>query len=648
MLAIGVGLFALGALGSVNSAAAPFSPSEYSASALCEEPALGMASCLGLRLVAKAPLAVAGARLIANTAPAAESQAAPTIIEYNKPFRRSLGPSELRGAYNLTGAPPPASVQTIAIVDAYDDPTAEADLERYDQQFGLPPCTRENQCFRKVNQQGGESPLPRSNSNGEEPEAGWALEVATDIELAHGACPACRIRLVEASSAAFSDLEAAEETAVAALHATEISNSWGGPECAVKEAKRTCVSDSPAFDHPGVVITVAAGDNGYRDWYQSRARLRGYADYPASSPHVVAVGGTRLSQVGGSWQGESVWNDGGVNAEGEREGAGAGGGGCSEQFKAFSWQQGVSGWSAVGCGANRAVADISADADPYTGVAVYDSTPVTEAGEQVKGWNVLGGTSVASPIIASVFALAGGAHGVAYPAQTLYENAAAAATSLHDVTAGSNGECRQPFNGTTGESGCTLSQQEASCSRQLICVAHSGYDGPSGVGTPNGIAAFLAPSGNGESQSEKGPSSSSSAGGAPNSGTASPGAGTGSTPSTPLTAAPSSAPMVQLSGLALTLHAVVALNHSRAKASQVAFSFTVNLATHLRAVLTRRVRVHGHLRWQELRNDSISLAAAGGRNSRRLNGRNVLARGLYRLTLSPAHGAARSIVFQIG
>ena len=147
------------------------------------------------------------------------------------------------------------------------------------------------------------------------------------------------------------------------------------------------------------MITAASGDNGYLDWGLAEASERGFADYPASSPHVVAVGGTRLSlTAGGAWKEETVWN-----------GDGAGGGGCSTVLTAPAWQQSVADWSAVGCGSHRAVADVSADADPYTGVAVYDSTPITEGEIEYRGWVPIGGTSVASPIIASTFALAGGA-----------------------------------------------------------------------------------------------------------------------------------------------------------------------------------------------------------------------------------------------
>src|SRR4029077_15672612 len=263
-------------------------------------------------------------------------------------------------------------------------------------------------------------------------ERGWAQEIATDIEVAHGVCESCRILLVEAKSNSNSDLYTAETTA-ANLGANEISNSWGGEEP---------FADSSAFNRPGVVITASSGDSGYLNWLEEGGSS--FAEYPASSPHVVAVGGTRLALNASTkaWENETVWNDGGASG-GFLEGAGAGGGGCSVPFTAPSWQQAVADWAAVGCGSDRAVADVSADADPYTGVAVYDST---ENPEGNKGWGVIGGTSVASPIVASVFALAGGSQGVSYPARTLYESLTKAPGSLHDVTAGSNGEYLKPFH----------------------------------------------------------------------------------------------------------------------------------------------------------------------------------------------------------
>jgi Subtilase family len=585
------------------------SATTYSVSPLCSTPWPGHAGCMGLRLVAKAPAAVPGAR---------NSSGGPSPAnEFPKPIPGSLTPAILLTAYGLSSSPPPASTQTIAIVDAYDDPTAAADLEHYDSKFALPACTSANGCFRKVNQEGTGAPLPSSNSRGEEPEAGWAQEIATDVEVAHGVCHSCHILLVEANSNSFEDLFTAENTA-ARLGASEISNSWGGPEEG---------GDSAAFNHPGVVITASSGDDGYRNWLAEPKAS--FTAYPASSPHVIAVGGTRLlTKPDGSWRGETVWNDGGESGGGRKEGFGSGGGGCSELFPAPPWQQQVADWSAVGCGSHRAVADVSADADPYTGVAVYDST---ENGEGDKGWGVIGGTSVASPIIASVFGLAGGAQGVEYPARTLYEDAVITPTALHDVTSGSNGECLRPFDEETGASGCSVAEEARSCAGAGICLAGLGYDGPTGVGTPNGIGAFQAQSPrSGESAAAPSPAP------AP-SGVASPGAARA--------AAPPPAPA--LSALTLTRSAIVALNRVRPRIARVSFAFTLNVAARVRVTLARRVRVHGRVQWKRV-SRALTLLASPGRDSRHLNGRGLLSSGRYKLTLTAINGNGASIVFQIG
>lgn len=406
-----------------------------------------------------------------------------------------LRPQDLHTAYQLpTGA---SSAQTVAVVDAYNDPTAETDLAAYDEEFGLPACTAGNGCFRQVNENGetGDLPFPKTDKELEaarkgaratreeaEEATGWGLEISLDIEVAHATCQNCEIVLVEANAPSYEDLEVAEKSA-AALGAGEISNSWAGPE----EGETRELENAGPFNHAGIVITAAAGDDGYLNWDGQRAD-RGYVNFPASSPHVVAVGGTRLTLgAGGAWAGETVWN-----------GDHATGGGCSAVFTAQPWQQSLSDWSTVGCGDKRAVADVSADADPYTGVAVHDTSPECEYSyeegkvKHVLYWCTIGGTSLSTPLIASVFALAGGADGVAYPAETLYDSELNSPGALHDVTTGSNGECAKPFL-EGGLSGCAADEEaEKSCSARAICLAGTGYDGPTGVGTPDGIAAFEA------------------------------------------------------------------------------------------------------------------------------------------------------------
>jgi hypothetical protein len=413
-----------------------------------------------------------------------------------------LRPQDLLGAY-FPGEQPDAPVsepQTIALVDAYNDPSAEADLKVYDEEFALPACTVGSSCFRQVNQKGetGNLPFPQSKQAKETREAlcesktaeltareaackeveeadGWAAEVSVDIEVAHAVCQNCHIVLVEADNSENASLEAAENAA-AHLGATEISNSWGGEEP---------LTDSEAFNHPGTVITAASGDNGYLNWNTSKEEeekdgIKTGVNYPASSPHVVAVGGTRLSLSGPgqTWSSEKVWN--------------GSGGGCSVSLAAQEWQRNVPDWPRLGCEGRRAVADVSADASPYTGVAVYDSVPYVRLGSGLKtarvlGWTPIGGTSVSSPIVASMFALAGGAHGVEYPAKTLYSHLGSA--SLHDVTEAGDGKCDDFYS--SGCSGSMNPLSSSDCGKGvLICNPALGYDGPSGVGTPNGINAL--------------------------------------------------------------------------------------------------------------------------------------------------------------
>jgi hypothetical protein len=498
-IAVAIGLALLWAQPAAARAVSRLPRSDYTVRAACATPSGERAGCLALQLVPNTPEARAHTHPIgvASAAPPAATAApSPAAGDFG------VRPQDLHSAYLLPTSSP--SAQTIALVDAYNDPSAEADLATYSKEFGIPECTAASGCFKQVNQKGesGNPPFPRSTaeleawrkgSKVEREEAaeaiGWAVEISLDIETARAVCQNCHIALVEANSPTYANLETAENAAVA-LGASEVSNSWAGPECS-----GGCIGDSSAFDHPGVVIAAAAGDNGYLNWLE-RSRSA-YADFPASSPQVVAVGGTRL-KLGpeGEWSGETVWNDGGESG-GARDGHGAGGGGCSIQFEAPPWQQDVADWSSVGCGDKRAVADVSADADPYTGVAVYDSGPgrECEAVHEVH-WCTYGGTSVATPLIAATFAVAGGADGVEYPARTLYENAARSPGSLHDVTEGSNGECLTPFDEETGLPSCTSSEEaKTSCASDAICLARTGYDGPTGVGTPDGASAF-APSPN--------------------------------------------------------------------------------------------------------------------------------------------------------
>jgi hypothetical protein len=646
--------------------------SAYSVRAVCAPASFAHATCEASELVART------AQARAYDHPLGVALAAQPSVRSARAGDFGLTPEDLHAAYVLPWDAEGGSTQTIALVDAYNDLTAEEDLEAYDKEFGLPQCTKANGCFGKVNQNGnGEAsklPFPRTaqeleaKSKGSTPEReeaqeadGWTVEISLDIETARAVCQSCHIVLVEADSSSDVDLEAAENAA-ATLGAEEISNSWGGPECVEGE----CVPESPAFVHPGIVITASAGDDGYRNWLEEESAPS--ANFPASLPQVVAVGGTSLD-LGpeAEWAGESVWNDGGETA-GRPDGYGASGGGCSIQFPAQPWQRRVSDWSTVGCGEQRAVADVAADADPYSGLAVHDSNAACET--DGVHWCTIGGTSLASPLIASTFALAGGAGGVDYPARTLYENAVGSPTSLHDVREGSNGECDKEFEELEeehGVSGCTAAEEAArSCGSAPICVAGTGYDGPSGVGTPDGLEAFELPAGGvseepagshekgeGEAPSGSGEKGAGTGGNYPEGIDGSSGNPTGSfrfplVPTSPVatttTAVTSS---IRLSTLALTLKAVVALDTSHPKIAQIGFTFEINIPARVRVSLAKRVGKRRRAHWRSVAR-SLTIAAVSGRNRGRLSGRGALRPGAYRLTITPTKGAARSIVFQIG
>jgi hypothetical protein len=319
---------------------------------------------------------------------------------------QGFGPADLRSAYKVTGSG--SSAYTIAIVDAYGYTKAEQDLAVYRAQYGLPACTTANGCFKKVNQSGTQGSYPRVDT-------GWAQEQALDLDMASAMCPNCKILLVQTSNSYLNNLAAGVNTAYR-LGAKAISNSYGGSEGGTS-------SYESAYNHPGVAITVSSGDSGYG------------VQFPAASPHVTAVGGTSLSRASNArgWS-ETVWN-----------GAGSG---CSAVYAKPTWQH-------DGLCARRTVADVSAVANPNTGVAVYGPTSVTSS-----GWMIFGGTSVAAPLIAGVY----GANGVSDSNNSkLYSS-----TSHFDVTSGSNG----------------------SCGGSYLCTGAVGYDGPSGLGTPNGVTAY--------------------------------------------------------------------------------------------------------------------------------------------------------------
>jgi subtilase family serine protease len=298
----------------------------------------------------------------------------------NSPY--GLSPQTIKSVYGFSTSPTAGAGKTIAIVDAFDDPTAENDLNVFSSQYGLPSCTTANGCFRKVNQTGGTN-YPRKD-------AGWALEISLDVQWAHAIAPGAKILLVEAKSNSFSNLLAAED--YAKTHAQYVSNSWGAGEFSGESAY-----DSH-FAQSGVSFFVSSGDNGAP------------AEYPSSSPNVISVGGTTLNLgSNGNLVSETGWS--------------GSGGGCS----AYESKNAKQSTGSVNCNGKRATPDVSLDADPASGVSVYDST----AYQGQAGWWRVGGTSASAPMWAARSAAAG----VQVDANYVYGNT----ITFRDITVGNNG-----------------------------------------------------------------------------------------------------------------------------------------------------------------------------------------------------------------
>jgi len=343
-------------------------------------------------------------------------------------------PQQLQDAYGLSSAAgDAANGETIAVVDAYNDPNASSDLAVYRSKFGLAACTTSTGCLQIRNEYGGTT-LPKSDPSG-----AWELEESLDLDMVSAICPNCSILLIEANSASISDLAIGERTAASGTGVNVVSNSWGSGAEFIGENQY----DSD-FYAPGVAIVVAGGDDGYG------------TQYPAVNPYVTSVGATSLVDEGSSWS-QSAW-----------EGVGSG---CSPLEPKPSWQT-RDDTSPGGC-LNRTINDVSADGDPSTGVAIYDTVKDSEVGG-APDWTEVGGTSVSTPIIAGTYALADVAAGG--PAKALIAGTFPAAypyvagSGLTPVSGGSNGKCE--------------------ADRQYLCHANGGFSGPTGLGTPSGTDAF--------------------------------------------------------------------------------------------------------------------------------------------------------------
>lgn len=304
------------------------------------------------------------------------------------------GPLHLQEAYSLRDVRIKGKGQIIALVDAFHDPTAEADLGTFDTQFGLPACTTANGCFQVVYQTGIRPPADTS---------GWSNEIAIDTQWAHAIAPGAAIMLVEANSNTFRDLLAAVDVAVS-RGATVVSMSWGG-----SESSNEGQSDSH-FEVPGVTFVCSSGDSGHG------------VQYPAASPFVVGVGGTSLTLASNAvWKSETAW---------------VGSGGGKSRFEAEPSYQ-----ASAQTSGKRGVPDVAYDADPNTGVPAYNSNACAAC---FTGWQQWGGTSIGAPQWAALFARANAARAMAgkgplsLPHIVLY---AAPASNYHDIVSGSNGGC---------------------------------------------------------------------------------------------------------------------------------------------------------------------------------------------------------------
>jgi kumamolisin len=302
-------------------------------------------------------------------------------------------PTSIRGVYALPSSLTTGGSGTIAIVDAFDYPTAESDLGVFSSTFGLPACTTANGCFKKVYASGSK---PRSN-------CGWAQEAALDIEWAHAMAPAAKIVLVEAASNSFADLFAAVDVATAQVNtgggAGEVSMSWGGSEFSSE------ASNDGHFQNSNVVYFASSGDTG------------GVNIYPSTSPYVVSAGGTTIHRnSSGAFTGETGWS--------------GSGGGPSKYENKLSYQNNVTGTDAT----HRSAPDFSFDADPNSGVSVYDSTRC----QGLSGWLVFGGTSVSSPSLSGIVSQAGGASSTVSELTTIYANRTNT-SDFRDITSGTAG-----------------------------------------------------------------------------------------------------------------------------------------------------------------------------------------------------------------
>jgi len=387
-----------------------------------------------------------------------------TPAEENTTAPDGLSPQDIASLYDLPAVPadvPTGSGPTVAVVDAGGTPTLESDLAAYREQYGLGECSIASGCLTVMSQTGSTGNLPALID-------GWDFETALDAEAVASACPACRILVVQADSANADDLDAA--TATAADRAPYVSMSFGSDD-ATLGASDVASTEAIFAAHPDVTFVAASGDLGYATYDRADGEICGgdvrisrtlvsanCAQYPATSAHVIAVGGTTATNAGTaaapSWS-QTAWNP----QESDLNGGGASSG-CSG-WAAMPAAQASAAQAVAACGSARAATDISAVAD---GFAMYHPDPEGSG----RSWWVAGGTSLSSPLIAAMYARAGNNT----DPFDIYTRAAAEPSAFTDVTAGATRGC------------------DTTADTPHLCSASTGWDGPTGLGTPHGLASL--------------------------------------------------------------------------------------------------------------------------------------------------------------
>ncbi|HEX3549665.1 MAG TPA: hypothetical protein VHT53_04785 [Candidatus Elarobacter sp.] len=389
---------------------------------VCAAPGGGRASCAAL-----VPL---GPRTVHQPAASSSVRRTSSVTPADDFPYYGWWPSDVASAYSLPTGPRAGAGMTVAVVDAFDAPTAEADLAVYRSFFGLPPCTTRNGCFKKVNARGQPGAYPASGAG-----TGWTVEIALDLDGVSATCANCKIVLVESDSDYVNDLAVAAATA--GKLADIVSNSYYAPEVdpSPSPGEAPMTAYVPSYRHNNVLYLAGTGDWGYEAEGIWGVQSDGNAPFPAGIPDVVAVGGTILNNF--SYPSPSGWVE---------TAAGFAGGGCSTIFAKPPWQAGIA------C-PRRMTADVAATAD---GISVYDSL-------DFGGWGDIGGTSASTALVAGIYALARDVGPLTVANLYMHANA------LNDITSGD----------PTG-----------TCPVWYFCNARPGYDGPTGMGSPNGTRAF--------------------------------------------------------------------------------------------------------------------------------------------------------------